>query len=141
MQNLKSLQFTSLPKNTDSPILQKRAKLIRRLEDQKALHENPLYVAVDHVWEINSEGRKQLAERKRKVRPWWREDITGKVFLTVRYGQRNIEFEKGRPAIALASKDAISAVLDILIHAARDGELDVAIETMKKARPMPKKAA
>ena len=34
--------------------------------------------------------------RKRRVRRWWREDANGKVYLTVKYGQKAIEFEKGR---------------------------------------------
>jgi hypothetical protein len=35
-----------------------------------------------------------------------------------------IEFEKGKPAIAVSSLDKLSSVIDTLITAVRNGELD-----------------
>ena len=43
MQALKSLNFTAIPKRSfDNPVHLRRAKLIARLEEQKALLDNPL---------------------------------------------------------------------------------------------------
>ena len=42
----------------------------------------------------------------------------------VRSGSKPIEFEKGKNAIAVSSLDKISLVIDILITAVRNGELD-----------------
>lgn len=133
MQTLKSLNFTAIPKNVDNPILIRRAKLIVRMEEQKTLLANPSFVAVDQRWEKTEHG-KELVERKRKVRRWWREDATGNVYLTVRYGQKTLEFEKGKAAIVVPNKEAIDKVLDVLIDAVRKGELDAALATMSKER-------
>lgn len=140
MQNLKSLSFTAVQKDRVSPLLSRRAKLIRRLEEQKELFANPNYVAIEQRWETDADGRKEPVQRKRKVRRWWREDITGNVLLTVRYGQKTIEFEKGKAAIALPTKDNVPEVLDILISAVRAGELDEQLNTMSKARPVKRKS-
>ena len=133
MQSLKSLNFTAIPKSADSPLLLRRAKLVARLEEQKELLANPSYVAVEQRWERTEQG-KELVERKRKVRRWWREDATGNVYLTVRYGQKTLEFEKGKAAILVPNKEGIGEVLDVLIAAVRNGELDTALTAMNKAR-------
>jgi hypothetical protein len=41
MAVLKSLSFAAVPKNGGSPVLNRRAKLIDRLEEQKALLNDP----------------------------------------------------------------------------------------------------
>ena len=74
-------------------------------------------------------------------RRWWCEDVTGNVYLTIRYGQKMIEFEKGKAAISVPNKDGLNEVLDVLIAAVRSGELDEALTTMSKARGFKKKAA
>lgn len=112
----------------------RRGKLIRRREEQKAALHNPLYMAVDQRWEKTPEGRKELVERKRKVRRWWREDVTGNVYLTIRYGQKMIEFEKGKAAISVPNKDGLNEVLDVLIAAVKSGELGRTAECHGKAR-------
>jgi len=142
MTTLRSLTFAAIAKSHfDNPLLVRRAKLITRLEEQKALFKDPLYVAVEQRWDKTPDGRKELVERKRKVRRWWRQDITGQVFLTVRYGQKTIEFDKGKTAIAVGSKDKIPQVLDVLIAAVRAGELDEALTAMSKARGFARKRA
>jgi hypothetical protein len=141
MQTLKSLTFIPVPKNQNDPMLARRGKLIARLEEQKALFENPNYIAVDQRWDKASDGRKELVERKRKVRRWWHEDVTGRVHLTVRYGQKPLEFEKGKAAISVPAKDKVPEILDVLIDAVRNGELDQVLAGMGKARGVKRKAA
>jgi hypothetical protein len=142
MQTLKSLTFVDVSKKQlNNPVLTRRAKLITRLEEQKSLLKDPLFVAVEQRWDRTPDGRKELVEHKRKVRRWWREDATGKIYLSIRYGQKTIEFEKGKAAIAIPSKDAIDGVLDVLIAAVRSGEFDEALSAMSKARKVRKRAA
>ena len=50
-------------------------------------------------WVANEQGSKSLVSVQKRVRPWWVEDGTGKIALTVRYGSKPIEFEKGKAAI------------------------------------------
>ena len=139
MTMLKSLTLTALPKQQlNNPVIMRRAKLIARIEEQKALLSDPLYMAVDQKWMRTPEGRKELVARKRKVRKWWREDATGAVYISIKYGQKKLEIEKGKPAIVVAEKSGIADVLDLLLNATRAGELDEALQTMSRARPIRK---
>lgn len=141
MQTLKTLTFIASPRGQNNPLLARRGKLIARLEEQKALVQDPLYLATEQRWEKTPDGRKELVERKRKVRRWWQEDVTGNVYLTVRYGQKAIEFEKGKAAISVPAKDKVPEVLDVLIEAVRNGELDQALAAVGKARGVKRKTA
>jgi hypothetical protein len=139
MTMLKSLTLTQFPKQEfGNPVVARRAKLIARIEEQKALLADPLYMAVDQKWMRSPDGRKELVARKRKVRRWWREDATGAIYIAIKYGQKRLEIEKGKPAIAVANKQDIGNVLDVLIEATRAGELDSALQTMSRARPVRK---
>jgi hypothetical protein len=60
------------------------------------------------------------------------------VFLVVRYGQKVIEFEKGLNAIAVGSKDKLLEVIDVLIAAVTNSELDDALRTMGFGRSISK---
>jgi hypothetical protein len=140
MQALKSLTFIPVPKNQNDPLLGRRGKLIARLKEQKALAENPLYIATEQRWEKTPDGRKELVERKRIVRRWWRQDAAGNMHLTVRYGQKLIEFEKGKSAIAVPTKEKLSEIIDVLIEAVICGEFDQFLSGISKARGVKKKA-
>ena len=49
-----------------------------------------------------------------------------------RWGGKPIEFEKGKNGIAIGSLDKIPLVIDILITAVRNGELDAQLAQVKK---------
>ena len=100
-----------------------------------------MFVAVEQRWEKASDGGKELVTRRRRVRRWWREDATGKVYLTVKYGQKAIEFEKGKAAIAVPSKEAIAGVLEVLITAVQNGELDDALASVSKMQRFKKRTS
>jgi hypothetical protein len=135
MHTLKSLTLTAVPKQQlNNPVLTRRAKLIARLQEQKALLVDPTFTAVHQTWETMADGRKERVERKRKVRRWWREDAMGAVYLVLRYGQKPIEIEKGKAAVTVPTKEGLDEVLNILITAVNHGELDDALATMSKQR-------
>lgn len=138
MTHLKSLSFTAVMKGTGNPTLARRAKLISRLEGQKALVNDPNFVSVVKRWVKGADGNKQLVELQRPVRAWWRTDVTGSTVFTVRYGFKTIEFEKGKAGIAVPSHDKLVSVIDTLIAAVRAGELDGVLEQHSKARAVPK---
>jgi hypothetical protein len=79
-----------------------------------------------------------LVDVKRRVRRWWYQDAAGSVFLVVRYGQKVIEFEKGKNAIAVGSKDKLEEVIDVLIAAVANSELDETLKTMGFGRSISK---
>jgi hypothetical protein len=123
MPILKLLTFTSLPTRSHDPVASRRARLIARLEEQRQLLQDPSFVRVVPRWTGKGDQRRQI-EKKQPVRPWWRADAAGKIAMCVYHGTRPIEFEKGKSAIAVPSRDKLPALIDQLIAAARAGELD-----------------
>ena len=134
MTQLKALTFTSLPKLTSGdPIIQRRNKLIVRLQQQIALVQDPQFTLTRQKWIADENGIKQLRELKKRVRAWWRTDPTGAVVLTVRYGAKPIEFEKGKAGIAVGKKDRLIPTIETVIAAVEAGELDSVLGQMSKS--------
>ena len=122
MPILKNLTFTSVPARSHDPVANRRAKLAERLEEQKKLLQNASYVRTVQRWTGKGDERRQI-EKQQRVRPWWRADAAGNVVMSVYYGTKPIEFERGKAGIAVASKDKLAALIDTLIGAAKAGEL------------------
>ena len=123
MPILKTLTFTSVPARSQDPVGNRRAKLVGRREEQRLLLQNPSYVRTIQRWTGKRDERHQV-EKQQRVRPWWRADAGGGVVMSVYYGTKPIEFEKGNAGITVASKDKLAALIDTLIGAAKAGELD-----------------
>ena len=140
MPVLKSLTFTSIPVRRHDPIEGRRGKLVQRLEEQKALLQNPSFVRTVQRWSGKGDERRQV-EKQQRVRPWWRADASGGVVLSVFYGTKPIEFEKGKAGIAVASREKLPGVIDAMIKAARDGELDDLMTRMSRPVGQKRKAA
>ena len=139
MNHLKSLSFTTVPKGAAvNPILMRRAKLIARLEDQRTLAKDPTFAPTVQRWVKAEDGTKQRVEMQKPLRPSWRADVTGAIVLTVRYGFKTIEFEKGKAGIAVPSKEKLVGIIDTLIAAVRAGELDEVLAKQGGARGVPK---
>lgn len=142
MPILKSLTFTSLPARRHDPVAHRRAKLVSNLEDQKKLLADSGYVRVVLRWTGKGDQRKQI-EKQLRVRPWWRSDANGQTVMSVYHGTRPIEFEKGKAAIAVQSKDKLATLIDGLISAVKAGELDELLARASKpvGAAKPKRAA
>jgi hypothetical protein len=123
MPVLKSLSFTTLPKNANDPVQQRRAKFITRLEEQKLLLKDPNHVRTVQRW-TKVDGERQATTKQQAVRPWWKTDPAGQVVISIKFGAKPIEFEKGKAGIVVPSKDKLPTVIDTLIAAVRAGELD-----------------
>lgn len=140
MPVLKSLSFTAMPKTASDPVHMRRAKFIEKLEEQKLLLADPGYIrTVQRTAEVD--GQKQAVVRKQRVRPWWKTDSSGQIVMSIKFGAKPIEFEKGKAGIAVASKDKLPTVINTLIEAVRAGELDDLFAQASKSRPIPKKKA
>jgi hypothetical protein len=70
------------------------------------------------------DGQRSRVEKVEAVKPWWRQDADGRLYMCVKSGNRALEFEKGKAAVAVPSKDKLPAVVNALIEAAKAGELD-----------------
>lgn len=140
MPVLKSLSFTAVPKTAGDPVNMRRAKFIEKLEEQKLLLADPGYVrTVQRTAEVD--GVKQAVVRKQRVKPWWKTDPSGQIVMSVKFGSKPIEFEKGKAGIAVPSKDKLPTIINMLIEAVRAGELDDLFTQASKSRPIPKKKA
>jgi hypothetical protein len=123
MNVLKSLTFTTLPTQGANPILDRRAKVIARLEEQKLILKDPNYTRTNRKW-VKKDGERVMVEQQQRVPLWWRQHLNGSYAFFVRNGVKQIEFEKGKPAIAVPTLDKLPSVIDTLITAVRNGELD-----------------
>jgi hypothetical protein len=98
MTTLKSLTFTALPKSIVNPTIDRRTKIIARLEEQKSLLRDPAYMRTVRTWGKNDTGEKALIEKKQRVLPWWSAQPNGSCVFFVRAGWKPVEFEKGKAA-------------------------------------------
>ena len=126
-----SLTFTTLPKIGANPTLDRRTNMIARLEEQKLLLNDPNYVRTARTW-VNKNGELTPIQRQQRVLPWWRVTADGSYVFFVRSGSKPIEFEKGKNAIAVPSLDKMPLVINILITAVRNGELDDQLAPARK---------
>ena len=131
MGALRSLTFTTIPKIGANPTLDRRSNIIARLEEQKLLLNDPKYVRTVRTW-VKKDGQFMPFDRQQRVLPWWRANADGSYVFFVRWGGKPIEFEKGKNGIAIGSLDKIPLVIDILITAVRNGELDAQLAQVKK---------
>src|SRR5207244_7154425 len=123
MPVLKSLSFTTRPKSANDPIQLRRTKFVSKLEEQKRLLKDPKHVRTVQRWtKVN--GERQAVTKQQAVRPWWKTDPSGQIVMSIKFGAKPIEFEKGKAGIVVPSKDKLPTVIDTLIAAVRAGELD-----------------
>src|ERR1035441_471960 len=115
MTALKSLTFTTLPQG-GNPMLDRRTKIIARLEEQKLILKDPNYTRTVRNW-VKKDGERVMVEKQQRVPLWWRQFPNGSYALFVRSGLKPIEFEKGKAAIAVPSLDKLPSVIDTLITA------------------------
>jgi hypothetical protein len=131
MSALKSLTFTTLPKIGANPTLDRRMNMIARLEEQNLLLNDPNYIRTVRTW-VKKDGRLTLVDKQQRVLPWWRVDANGSYVFFVPLGSKPIEFETGKNAIAVSSLDKIPIIINVLITAVRNGELDDQLAQTKK---------
>jgi len=129
---LKSLTFTTMPTPGGNPIQDRRARVIARLEEQKLILKDPNYTRTVRTW-VKKDGVRTVVETQQRVMCWWRQHPNGSFALFVKSGLKPIEFEKGKPAIAVSSLDKLPGVIDTLITAIRAGELDQLLVSTKQA--------
>lgn len=134
MSTLSALKLTAAKRSTGiSPQVQRRLKLIKKIDDQialaKALATGGTYTTSRFRTVKDDEGGSRSVEIQKKVRPWWFPTETGKIALSIRYGARVVEISKGKTAIEVASGDDLINALSVVRKAVDTGELDTQIES------------
>ena len=140
-QSLKSLTFTVLPKLEANPVQERRTKTIARLEEQKLLFNDPNFTRIVRTTVKNEDGVRAVVEKQQHISPWWVKLPNGSYLLTIKSGLKPIEFEKGKAAIAVPSLDKLPSVVDTLITAVRNGELDEQLAQGSKVGMVKKRKA
>lgn len=126
LKTLKFKAFETVSKN--NPIAVRRRKLIAKIDEQILLATDSSFVPVKTKWLKDSEGVEQKTEVRKRVKRWWSECSDGTVQLTVRYGSKPIEFEKGKSAILVATLAEVAPTLKTVRTAVESGELDELLE-------------
>jgi len=137
MAVLKSLTFTTLPQVGANPVVDRRARVIDRLEEQKRLLADPNHKRTVRTT-VKKDGEKTIVEKQHRVQPWFRVMANGTYAFFIRASQKPVEFERGKAAIAVPSIDKMPALIDTLIGAVRAGELDEQLSAAAKASPVRK---
>jgi hypothetical protein len=102
MSLLKSLSFTVAPQQTErTPKLVRRQRLIERLEEKRKLFADPSFTLTVRRWTKDSEAVEQPLNVKKRVKPWWKTDAKGGTVLILKSDLKNIEIEKGKPAVVV----------------------------------------
>ena len=129
MSNMKSLSLIVAPTASSlSPKLRRRQNFIERLEEQQQLAKDPNFTITVRRWIKDAEGIKQPIEIKKRIKPWWRKDAAGSLYMVLRSGLKRLVLDKGMTAIAVGTPDKLECVISTLIAAAKAGELDGVLE-------------
>src|SRR5262249_58518327 len=131
MSALRSLTSTTMPKVGANPTLDRRTNIIARLEEQKLLLKDPRYTRTVRTW-VKKDGQLMPVDKPQRVLPWWWLDANGSYVFFIRSGSKPIKFEQGKNAIAVPLLDKVPLIIDILITAVRNGELDEQLAQTKK---------
>ena len=86
-------------------------------------------------------GEKVLKEVPVRFSPWWWQDETEKLMLTVRYGSKRLELKSGKPAIEVGDFDNLLPTLNLIKEAVGAGELDKVLTAAKESRLKARKKA
>ena len=129
MAFLKSLKLTLFnPTNRNNSFLKRRRKLIAKIDEQILLATDSNYKPTKIKWVHNEDGTERKLEIPKRIRRWWCEQQGGTILLTIRYGNKVIELEKGKNAIELSSKAELEPTLQSIKKGVDDGEFDTLLE-------------
>ncbi len=133
MTALAKLKLVSVTSGLTSPATMRRAKLTGKIQAQislaKAAIAGDVFTAkrVKFVTDQAS-GERRSVEVESRVKPWWFSSANGKLALSLRYGAKVLEIQKGKNAIEVADMAELIATLEIIKQAAHAGELDAQID-------------
>jgi hypothetical protein len=114
--------------NSNNSFLKRRRKLITKIDEQIRLATDSNYKPTRIKWVRNEDGSERKLEIPKRVRRWWCEQQGGTILLTIRYGNKVIEFEEGKNAIELSSKADLEPTLQSIKKSVDNGEFDRLLE-------------
>ena len=140
---LKNLSLSVLPTvQAVSPEQHRRAKLIRKLMEQKVIAEADCDGREPNImqrrWVTTESGARAAIEVPKRIKRWWVKDDAGNCLLAIRYGSKLLELEKGKTAIVVGNPDQLVPTIEMIIAAINAGELDGHLAQMGLSRPIRK---
>ena len=114
--------------NSNNSFLKRRRNLIAKIDEQILIATDSNYKPKKTKWVRNENGTERKLEIPKRVRRWWCEQQGGTVLLTIRYGNKVIELEKGKNAIELPSKADLEPTLQSIKKSVDEGEFDRLLE-------------
>ena len=63
-----------------------------------------------------------------RIKPWWWMGERGEILFAVFYGSKTLELAKGKSAVELTKIADLLSVIDIVINAIKNRELDIQLE-------------
>jgi hypothetical protein len=138
LSSLKFVQVKRTAMNVNATEF-RRQKLARKIDEQINLASELTSsgkVVVTRVKRVTDEtGATSIVEVQRRARAWWFKSDKGTLCVSIRYGAKVIEIQKGRNAIEVASVGELTTTLEIIKTAVLSGELDsqitLAAETVR----------
>jgi hypothetical protein len=131
---LNTLKLTAARKTRALPeLVKRRNKLLMKLGEQRllaeALNEGRHYSPTRYRSFADADtGARIIKEVPVRIKPWFWTGEKGEVLLAISYGSKQLELLKGKTAIDVGEQANLIAVLDTVIAATRNGELDAQIE-------------
>ena len=116
------------PTNRNNSFLKRRRKLNAKIDEQILMATDSNYKPTKIKWVRNEDGTERKLEIQKRTRRWWTEHLGGTILLTIRYGNKVIEFEQGKNAIELSSKAELEPTLQSIKKAVDKGEFDELLE-------------
>ena len=133
---INTLKLTATRKARTLPdVAKRRNKLLLKLGEQRALAtalQSGAHYAPKRLrsfTDINT-GERIVKEVPVRIKPWFWTGERGETLLSVNYGSKQIEIAKGKAAIEVGTDADLITVLDTVIAAVKNGELDVQIESV-----------
>ena len=120
------------------PKIQRRKKLIAKIEAQIQLATDPNFQPMKTKWIKDEYGSDQKVTVPKRVKRCWHENLDGSVVLTIRYGSKPLEFAKGKAGIALEKANAVVPTLEQVKTGVANGELDTLLEGQGFRKPVAK---
>lgn len=135
-------KFTLTQKTRDvqqSPETRLRARLIEAVEEQiraaEAYAAGKPFTRTAERWVANAEtGDKELKTVRLRFTPWFWTDLSGKVYVGVRYANKWLELKPKKTTIELQAIEELVPALNALLEAVQGGELDAVLAKAADAR-------
>lgn len=131
---MNTLKLTAARKTRALPdVVKRRNKLLIKLSEQRmladALAQGQHYSPTRYRSFTDADtGTRLVKEVPVRIKAWFWTGEKGETLLAIHYGSKQIELQKGKTAIDVGEAAKLCDVLDTVIDAVRNGELDTQIE-------------